>query len=482
MTEPKYHLTSYGCQMNKLDSELVETKLQQRGYAAATEEADADVVLINTCSVRQHAEDRVWSKLGKLRIRKRTEPNLVVGVLGCMAQEHKRYMLSRMPHVDLVVGPSAFGDIDETVEKARTRNAALVKEREPAQTKHQVVGAGMVSVDHGISGDSIKRNVKVRPHRSQAYMSIMRGCNMPCSYCIVPTTRGDEVSRPVADLVDEANRLVDDGVTEITLLGQTVNAYGRDLKGQDARLSGLLRELHKIPALRRLAFITSHPNFLSPDLIDALAELPKISRYLHLPAQSGSNAMLKAMRRGYTVERYKKRIEQLWAKAPDMELHSDFIVGYPGETEEDFEATVALMKELRFAQSYIFKYSARPGTVSAELVDDVSDADKARRNQVLLAVQEELSAEKNQAMVGQTVEVLVEGESKVAGRLTGRTSQHRLVHFESCDQDLYGQYVPVKVTEALAHSCVGELLAHGSAEMSAADQAQVDAHAEASDQ
>ena len=479
MTEPKYHLTSYGCQMNKLDSELVETKLQQRGYAVAAEEADADVVLINTCSVRQHAEDRVWSKLGKLRIRKRTEPNLVVGVLGCMAQEHKRYMLSRMPHVDLVVGPSSFGDIDETVEQARTRNAALVAEREPAKTKHEVVGAGMVSVDQGISGDSIKRNVKVRPHRSQAYMSIMRGCNMPCSYCIVPTTRGDEVSRPVADLVDEANRLVDDGVTEITLLGQTVNAYGRDLKGQDARLSGLLRELHKIPALRRLAFITSHPNFLSPDLIDALAELPKISRYLHLPAQSGSNSVLKAMRRGYTVERYKKRIEQLWEKAPDMELHSDFIVGYPGETEEDFEATVALMKELRFSQSYIFKYSARPGTVSAELVDDVSMAEKNRRNQVLLAVQEELSAEKNQAMVGQTVEILVEGESKVAGRMTGRTSQHRLVHFESSDQGLYGQYVPVKVTEALAHSCLGDLLAHDAAEMSSADQASNDlAHAD----
>ncbi len=469
MTAPKYHLTSYGCQMNKLDSELVETKLQQRGYSAATAEADADVVLINTCSVRQHAEDRVWSKLGKLRIRKRTEPQLVVGVIGCMAQEHKRYMLARMPHIDLIVGPSAFGDIDDTVEKARTRNRELVAQREPARTKHEVVGAGMVSVDHGISGDSIKRNVKVRPHQSQAYMSIMRGCNMPCSYCIVPTTRGDEISRPIADLVDEANRLVDDGVSEITLLGQTVNAYGRDLKGQDATLARLLRELHGIPALRRLAFITSHPNFLSPDLIDVLAELPKLSRYLHLPAQSGSNAMLKAMRRGYTVERYKKRIEQLWAKVPDMELHSDFIVGYPGETEEDFEATVALMKELRFSQSYIFKYSPRPGTLSAELVDDVCDAEKNRRNQVLLAVQEELSAERNQAVVGSTVEVLVEGESKVAGRMTGRTSQHRLIHFASTDKQLVGQYVPVTVTEALAHSCVGDLQGHDAAEGGAHD-------------
>jgi tRNA-2-methylthio-N6-dimethylallyladenosine synthase len=469
MTEPKYHLTSYGCQMNKLDSELVETKLQQRGYVPADAEADADVVLINTCSVRQHAEDRVWSKLGKLRVRKRTEPELVVGVLGCMAQEHKRYMLSRMPHVDLVVGPSAFGDIDDTVEQARSKNSELAREREPARTRHDVVGAGMLSVDHGVSGDRITRNVKVRPHKSQAYMSIMRGCNMPCSYCIVPTTRGDEISRPITDLVDEANRLCDDGVTEITLLGQTVNAYGRDLKGQNANLSRLLRELHEIPALRRLAFITSHPNFLSPDLIDAMAELPKVARFLHLPAQSGSNAVLKAMRRGYTVERYRKRIEQLWAKAPDIELHSDWIVGYPGETEADFDQTVQFCKDIGFAQSYVFKYSPRPGTRSSELVDDVPTAEKERRNQVLLAVQEELSAAKNRALVGQTVEVLVEGESKVAGRLTGRTAQHRLVHFESGDRELFGQYVPVRVTEALAHSCVGELLPHDAAEQSRHD-------------
>ncbi len=469
MTAPKYHLTSYGCQMNKLDSELVESKLRQRGYEAAAGEAQADVVLINTCSVRQHAEDRVWSKLGKLRQRKRQEPGLVVGVLGCMAQEHKRYLLARMPHVDLVVGPSAFGDIDDTVDAARRRNAALQQAAAPARHKRDVAGAGVLRVDQGASGDGIRRDVRVRPHRSQAYLSIMRGCNMPCSYCIVPTTRGDEVSRPIADLVDEAQRLCDDGVTEITLLGQTVNAYGRDLKGQDATLARLLRALHDIPSLRRLAFITSHPNFLGPDLIDAIAELPKLARYLHLPAQSGSNAVLKAMRRGYTVERYLRRVEQLWAKAPDVELHSDFIVGYPGETAADFDATAAFVRRVAFAQSYVFKYSPRPGTRSAELYDDVPDAEKERRNRDLLAVQEELSAAKNRALVGRTVEVLVEGDSKVAGRLSGRTDQHRLVHFASDDRELIGQYVPVRVTTALAHSCVGDLLAHDAAEASASD-------------
>jgi len=472
MTVPKYHLTSYGCQMNKLDSELVESKLRQRGYLPAASEADASVVLLNTCSVRQHAEDRVWSKLGKLRVRKRTDPGLVVGVLGCMAQEHKRYLLSRMPHVDLVVGPSAFGDIDLTVESARTRNLQIAAEREPARTKHEVAGAGVVAVDQGISGDTIRRDVRVRPHRSQAFVSVMRGCNMPCTYCIVPTTRGDEVSRPIADLVEEAQRLCDDGVTEITLLGQTVNAYGRDLTGQEATLARLLRALHQIPALRRLAFITSHPNFLSPDLVDAMAELPKVARYLHLPVQSGSNAMLKAMRRGYTVERYLARLDLLRSKAPDIELHSDFIVGYPGETVADFEATVALVQRVGFAQSYVFKYSPRPGTVAAELPDDVPDAEKERRNAVLLEVQEGLTLQKNQALVGQTVEVLVEGESKVAGRFSGRTAHHRLVHFAAVDADLFGQYVPVRVTEALAHSVVGELQPLTAAQEGAHDRAE----------
>ncbi|MFY9343329.1 MAG: tRNA (N6-isopentenyl adenosine(37)-C2)-methylthiotransferase MiaB [Planctomycetota bacterium] len=474
MTAPKYFLTSYGCQMNKLDSELVESKLRERGYVAALVEAEADVVLLNTCSVRQHAEDRVWSKLGTLRIRKRSEPGLVVGVLGCMAQEHKRYLLGRMPHVDLVVGPSAFGDIDATVEEARRKNQELAATAEPARTKHQVGGAGVLRVDQGASGDSIRRDVRVRPHRSQAFVSVMRGCNMPCTYCIVPTTRGEEVSRPIADLVDEAQRLCDDGVTEITLLGQTVNAYGRDLTGQQATLAALLRALHAIPALRRLAFITSHPNFLSPELIDALAELPKVARYLHLPAQSGSNAVLKLMRRGYTVERYLARLEQLRAKAPEIELHSDFIVGYPGETAADFDATVAFVQKVGFAQSYVFKYSPRPGTLAAELPDDVPDAEKERRNAVLLQAQEELTLAKNRALVGQTVEVLVEGASKVDGRLSGRTAHHRLVHFAANDGELVGQYVPVRITEALAHSCVGDLLAPDQAQAGARDP--VEAH------
>ncbi len=467
---PTYHLTSYGCQMNKLDSELVESRLRQHGYVAAADEAMADVVLLNTCSVRQHAEDRVWSKLGRLRVRKRNQPGLVVGVLGCMAQEHKRYLLSRMPHVDLVVGPSAFGDIDQQVEAARAKNAELAAQREPGT--RAVSGAGVVTVDDGVSGDAIRRDVKVRPHRSQAFVSIMRGCNMPCTYCIVPTTRGAEVSRPIADIKEETQRLVDDGVTEVTLLGQTVNAYGRDL-GREATLAALLAALHEIPALRRIAFITSHPNFLSQDLIAAFADLPKVARWLHLPIQSGSNRVLKAMRRGYTVERYLARVDQLRERVPEMELHSDFIVGYPGETAAEFDESVALLQRVGFAQSYVFKYSPRPGTLAAEIHDDVPDAEKERRNQVLLAVQEALSLRKNQALVGSVQEVLVEGVSpKVATRMTGRTEHHRIVHFDGADPELVGRYLPVRITAALAHSVLGERLAEDAAQEGRRDRAE----------
>jgi tRNA-2-methylthio-N6-dimethylallyladenosine synthase len=450
---PRYFLHSYGCQMNKLDSELVEARLRAAGYEAAAAEAEADVVLLNTCSVRQHAEDRVWSRLGALRARKRREPQLVVGVLGCMAENHQRFLQARMPHVDLVVGPSAFGDIDAKVEAARARN----RDRGSA-------GAGIVAVGAGVSGDAVVRDVKLRPHRSQAYISVTRGCNMVCTYCIVPLTRGPELSRPIPVIVEEALALVDDGVTEVTLLGQTVNAYGRDLGGGTS-LSKLLRALHEIPALRRIAFITSHPNFLSKELIDTLAELPRISRFLHLPVQSGSDRVLRAMQRGYTVTRYLDRIDRLRERVPDIELHSDFIVGYPGEDESDFLRTVELMERVRFAQSYVFKYSPRPGTAAFELADTVGEEEKARRNQVLLEIQERHCAARNRELLGTVQEVLVEGPSpRNAARMSGRTSSHRIVHFPADEPDLIGRYVPVRIRAALAHSLVGERLGEDEAE------------------
>jgi tRNA-2-methylthio-N6-dimethylallyladenosine synthase len=347
----KFHLVTYGCQMNKLDSELVASRLVQAGWQQTEEEAEASLILLNTCSVRENAEDRVWGRLGSLKSRKRKEPGVMLGVLGCMAQEHKVFIRSRMPHVDIVCGTRDFGRIDEIVDEVRDK-------------QHAVVATG----DDG-GGDLVERDVTLRPHPSQAFVNIIRGCNMPCTYCIVPATRGEELCRPVSEIVDETLRLVEDGVTEITLLGQTVNAYGHDLQPR-ASLAILLRELHQIPALRRISFITSHPNYLTPELMDTMAELPRVSRYFHLPAQSGSDRMLMRMQRKYDSGRYLDRVRDLQKRIPDIEFASDWIVGFPGETEEDHQASIRLMETVRFSQSFVFKYSPRPLTVADDYFED----------------------------------------------------------------------------------------------------------------
>lgn len=441
MQKGKFHLLTYGCQMNKLDSELVASRMFEAGYEATDREEEASIVLLNTCSVREHAEDRVWGRLGALKSRKRYDPQLIVGVLGCMAQEHQAFLRAKMPHVDLVCGTQEFGAIDRLVEEIRA-------------TKRAIVATG-----DGATGDEIERNVGLRPNRAQAFVTIIRGCNMPCTFCIVPRTRGPEVSRPVDDIVREVERLVADGVTEVTLLGQTVNAYGHDL-GRGTDLALLLEELHRIPALRRIAFITSHPNWLKPRLMETMASLTRVSRYFHLPAQSGSDAVLARMQRRYTVEKYTRRIRELRSLIPEIELASDFIVGFPGETERDHEATKRLLEETRFAQSFVFKYSPRPLTVSADLMqDDVTDETKRRRNQELLAIQEGVSLEKNRSLVGRVVEVLVEGPSKKrSDRYTGRTSRNRIVHFANDDPARVGRYVSVRIREATPYSLAGELV------------------------
>ena len=435
----KFHLRSYGCQMNLLDSELVASKLVQAGYRPAENEDEAGILLFNTCSVRDHAENRVWSKLGALRARKDKEPDLFIGVLGCMAQEHKIFLRTRMPHVDLVCGTMDFAKIDEYIDSIREKKEGLVRTGDEA------------------SGDLVERDVKLRPNRAQAYVNIIRGCNMPCTYCIVPATRGLEVSRPIAEILPEVENLVSDGVTEITLLGQTVNAYGHDLPGKQ-NLAKLLRQLHVLPALRRINFITSHPNFLTRELMETMAELPRVSRYFHLPAQSGSNDVLQRMKRLYTREKYLARIRDLRELIPDMEFASDWIVGYPGETEEDHEQTMSLMEEVRFSQSYVFKYSPRPLTVADDYFeDDVPEDVKARRNQDLLEIQNRISREKNQALLGRVVEVLVEGPSKKKGdgRYQGRTQRNRIVHMEGIGEDQVGCYLPVRIETAMHHSLIG---------------------------
>jgi tRNA-2-methylthio-N6-dimethylallyladenosine synthase len=444
-----YFLHTYGCQMNKLDSELIESRLRDAGFAPAASEDAARVVLFNTCSVREHAEDRVWGRIGSLKARKQHDRELVIGLLGCMAREHKEFIQRRMPHVDLVAGPDDFGAIDRLL-------GQVLQARTP-----------LMAVGQGVSGDTIVRDPKVRPHAAQAYVSVMRGCDMPCTFCIVPTVRGPEVSRPPEAIFDEALRLCADGVTEITLLGQTVNGYGRDLP-QRKSFAALLRRLLEIPSLRRLGFVTSHPNFVNEELIDTIAQNPRISRYLHFPAQSGSNALLKRMKRGYSADWYRDRVDRLRARVPDIEMASDFIVGFPGETEADHELTKALMRDVRFAMSFVFKYSPRPGTEAADtMADDVPETVKKRRNQELLDVQQEIQTERNKARVGRTEEVLVEGVSKRdARRFTGRTAHQRLVHFPAADPTLIGRYVPVRITASTALCLFGELLAEDEAQTS----------------
>ncbi len=441
MKEGTFHLVTYGCQMNKLDSELVASRLVQAGYEPAEDENDASILLFNTCSVRENAEDRVWGRLGSLKARKRKDPGLILGVLGCMAQEHKVFLRTKMPHVDLVCGTQDFGLIDEYIAKIREGREAIV------------------ATGNDGGGDAVHREVGLRPNRAQAFVNIIRGCNMPCTYCIVPTTRGAETCRPMGEIVEEVERLCSDGVTEVTLLGQTVNAYGHGLS-ERSNLALLLRKLHRIPPLRRIAFITSHPNYLTRELMETMAELPRVSRYFHLPAQSGSDRMLERMQRKYDVARYLARIRDLRELVPEMEFASDWIVGFPGETDEDHEATRRLMEEVRFSQSFVFKYSPRPLTVAADCMeDDVPGDVKAARNQDLLAVQERISLEKNRALIGEDIEVLVEGVSKSrADRFTGRSARNRLVHFPCMDARRVGQYLPVRILDATPFSLTGELL------------------------
>ena len=388
--------------MNKLDSEAAAGHLLEAGYIATDSPRDADVILINTCSVRQHAEDKVWSLLGALRARKQRKPGLVLGVIGCMAQRERERIRERMPHVDLVCGPMELDRLPELVAEIRQRHEPVL-----------AVGEGHVG--------RVPRVVSRRPNRFQAFVAIMRGCDNFCAYCVVPYVRGREESRRPDAVAAEVEALVADGVKEVTLLGQNVNSYGHTL-GDGTTLVHLLGRLDRIGGLERLRFVTSHPKDATDELFRAMAELPSVCPYLHLPAQSGSNRVLRDMNRCYTREHYIERIARLREIVPDVEAASDFIVGFPGETDAEFEETVDLVRRVQFRNCFVFKYSPRAGTKAAGMPDDVPWATKQERNQCLLAVQEAIMRRRNAAMVGRTLDVLVEGASKRdPARLTGRS-------------------------------------------------------------
>jgi tRNA-2-methylthio-N6-dimethylallyladenosine synthase len=462
-TRKKLYIETVGCQMNVLDSELVVGKLRGEGYELTDDIGQADTILYNTCSVRQHAEDKIYSALGRVRRLKQQRPEIAVGVLGCMAQKDQDRILKRAPFVDVVVGPGQLGRVAELLDRARDeQRPQMAVSLARTDGSRQAVTASFAEYDP-------LREPAMRPSPFQAFVRIMMGCDKFCTYCVVPSVRGPEQSRPPGVIVAEARQLAGQGVKEITLLGQTVNSYNyQEPDGRLCRLSDLLARLHDIDGIARIKFITNFPNDMTDDLLQAVRDLPNVSRYLHVPAQSGCDEMLKRMKRLYCVALYDDMLARIRETVPDAAVSSDFIVGFCGETEASFQKSVRLVERARFKNSFIFKYSPRQGT-KADLLfnDDVPEGVKKARNNDLLAVQTAISREDNRRFVGRTVEVLVEGPSKASapdrhglGQLAGRTWCDRIVVFEGHER-LVGQFVPVAVEDASAVTLFGRVVTTG---------------------
>jgi tRNA-2-methylthio-N6-dimethylallyladenosine synthase len=455
----KLYLETVGCQMNVLDSELVVGSLRRHGYEVTHQIDQADVILFNTCSVRQHAEDKIYSALGRLRPHKKRYPDKIVGVLGCMAQKDQELIRRRAPHVDLIVGTGQLAQLPSLIRAAQetgTLQIALSLDR--TEARHDV--------QRSFESYDPLRDPSMRPNRFQAYVRIMIGCDKFCTYCIVPSVRGPEQSRPPEHIAQEVRQLAGEGCKEITLLGQTVNSYKYDLgDGRRARLSDLLAKIHDTAGIERIKFITNFPKDMTDDLLQAVRDLPRVCPYLHVPAQSGCNEVLKRMKRLYTVEFYKDMLARCREIVPGVAISSDFIVGFSGETEESFQKTCDLVRESSFKNSFIFKYSPRPGTKGHELyADDVAEEIKKRRNNDLLAIQNEASLADHVRQVGRRVHVLVEGPSKNADphaagpmQLTGRTQTDHIVVFDG-NPRLAGATVEVDIREATAFTLFGEVV------------------------
>lgn len=457
----KLYIETVGCQMNMLDSELVVAGLRKQGYELVATPKEADTILFNTCSVRQHAEDKIYSALGRLKHAKTRNPNKIIGVLGCMAQKDQRLIFERAPYVDLVVGPGQLHQVPALIDEIAAGGGPRLEVSldRAAGSRHEV--------EESFESYDPLRDEQMRPSPYQAYVRIMIGCDKFCTYCIVPSVRGPEQSRPPEHIEAEVRKLAAEGCREITLLGQTVNSYRYRHDGRTTRLADLLDRLHGIEGIDRIKFVTNFPKDMTDDLLQAVRDLPKCSHYLHVPAQSGSNDMLRRMKRGYTVEEYREMFARIRETVPDAAVTSDFIVGFCGETEADFLATAELVRESRFKNSFIFKYSPRPGTKADSLfADDVPEEVKRRRNNELLAIQNAISEEDNQEFLGREVTVLVEGPSKTSRKqanegetlqLTGRTNCDRIVVFEG-NRRLIGQFLPVVVYDANAFTLFGSVV------------------------
>ena len=438
----KVFIKTFGCQMNEYDSDkMLDVLSDSEGMVKTDRPEDADVILFNTCSVREKAQEKVFHDLGRVRPLKALNPNLVIGVGGCVASQEGGEIVKRAPYVDVVFGPQTLH-----------RLPSLIAERR---------STGKAAVD--ISFPEIEKFDAMPPARTEgasAFVSIMEGCSKYCSFCIVPYTRGEEVSRPFADILTEIAELTAQGVKEVTLLGQNVNAYRGEMDGNGtiADLADLIETIAEMPEIERIRYTTSHPREMTQKLIDMYARVPKLVSHLHLPVQSGSDRVLMAMKRGYTALEYKSVIRKLRAARPDLSLSSDFIVGFPGETADDFEKTMALIEDVGFDNSFSFVYSSRPGTPAAELSDDTPHELKIERLMRLQARIEEQAQAISQSMVGSIQRVLVESLSrKDANELAGRTDNNRIVNFVG-NPRLIHQFVDVRITSSLPHSLRGDIV------------------------
>jgi tRNA-2-methylthio-N6-dimethylallyladenosine synthase len=437
----KLYVQTYGCQMNQYDSQRIERVLGRHDYVATDRIENADLILLNTCSVRDKAEQKVYSALGNWKEHKRRRAGVIIGVGGCVAQQEGENLLKRMPHLDLVFGTQNIHKLPEMIEEVEAHAARPVETafyRDPAYMD---------------DGDS-----PVHVHGAKAFVTIMQGCNKVCSFCIVPHVRGREVSRPSARIIDEVESLARRGVREVMLLGQNVNSYGKTMRGE-ITFAELLARVNSVPGIRRIRFTTSHPQDLSPELTEAFGTLENLCEHLHLPVQSGSDSVLGRMRRGYTTAEYLGRLARLRQRRPDVALSTDIIVGFPGETDREFADTLELLERLEYDEIYSFMYSPRPQTVSAKIYDDdVPEPVKKDRLNAVQSLQRDIALRKNRKRIGAVDEILVEGNSRLRnGQIMGRTRGNRIVNAQGAES-LIGTFQQVRIGGATANSLIGDII------------------------
>ncbi|MEN8784096.1 MAG: MiaB/RimO family radical SAM methylthiotransferase [Akkermansiaceae bacterium] len=459
--------------MNERDSEQVAQTFAERGYTLTPEEQDADAILINTCSVRDQAEQKALGKMGMMGKYRESRDHVVYGFMGCMAQSRGSELFDRVPHLDLVVGTQKYHRVFDYVDSILSRRlqtrmdevgaemvTGRVEDKVIKINQDRIISARMVDTEEEEgSQNTIKDHIPRETQQATAFVSIMQGCNMRCSFCIVPDTRGKERGRPILDIVDEVKELVGKGVKEVTLLGQIVNLYGRTefpkVDGKSPFVQ-LLEAVHEVKGLERIRFTSPHPIGYRDDLVEAFTYLPKLCSHIHFPMQSGSDRILKKMRRPYKNEKFLTICEKMKAARPDLAITTDVIVGFPGETDEDFQETVACMKRIGFDNSFIFRYSKRKDTPAADMEEQLTDKVKEARNQMLLQVQEELTTSKNAKLIGTVQQVLCEGPSKTnKERLSGRTSQNKIVIFDGNAERMSGQLLDVRIEDSTGYTLYG---------------------------